>query len=1695
MHIRRFLALLLCLLLALGPTCATFAEDAEMELAAAPELTPAPVHEPDPTPEPVAEKPTPEAVQEKPEPAEDASAEEPAEDIEETPAPDASSIPTEKPDIEEDDAPSAEETAPQTTKVPAPTPSIDFTRSAAYSPEFVLGYAELVGEGLAFAGPAPNADTVLSLRKGVVYVLSRSATPQADRLESVFDDGSGERVVWIDADRLRPLSPEETRAFVQARAAAKDARYLFNAAELPLDALSYVSAVTYDLAVASEPTVSVPAMLVPQVEFTLGVGEKAAIPVSFTDGGSHSITYKSADTRIATVSAAGKITAKKAGETDIVLNCELGNSAKVHVIVKKAPGKVSLSAPRKTLGVNEQIQLTAKLSSGSASKLSYSTSKASVAAVDANGKVTTFKAGTATITVTTFNGRKASVKLTVKAAPKSVSLSDKRLEMGVKQTATLKAALSAGSAGACTFTSSDESVVLVDAATGALEALAIGSADVTVTTYNGKTATCPVTVKAAPSEVTLAESEITIGVGESADMPAITFGENSAGSCTFNTSGKKIATVSDAGVIKGVKKGSATITVTTHNGKTATLKVNVKNAPAKVTLTAPSKSMGKGDTMQLTANFSAGAASRKLTFSSSMPSVATVDQNGKVTAVASGAATITVKTFNKKKASVKITVKSAPTSVSLDKKTLSMGVRQTATLTPTLSSGSAGSCTFTSSDTSVLKVNSATGALEALAAGTATITVETYNGKTAACTVTVKDAPSRVSFAQSELVIGVGEKLDIPGVTLGEPGEDCAGSYTFQSSNKKIAKISGSAVQGVKKGSAKITVTTHNGKTATLKVSVKNAPAKVTLSAPHKTLGVDEKLQLTAKFSSGAASALSYTSSDSKVATVSASGVVTAIAPGTAKITAKTFNNKKGSITLTVAAKPASVALPRTLALGVGETYTIKPTLSPSGSGGGLTFSVDDKSVATVNAATGAIKAVGPGTTTLQVKTYNDLKATCQLTVKNAPTGISLQEGNFTLAKGDTYQLLPPVLKGADAASAGLTYKSSAKTYAKVSSSGVITAVKAGKAKITVTTFNGKKASVTVTVKAAPKSISFAESTRQLFIGLEFTPEVKFDSNITASYTLTSSNPKVASVSGKTVCAVASGTATLTATSFNGKKATMKVTVPAPPDSVSLKPASLTLGVGESTTLSAVMPSGQGAALSYESDDTSIAAAQAVDNESVSVTGAAVGSTTIRVRSQNGKEGTAKVTVKKAPTVLSISPNRAGRSIDEKQLQLSVAFGGADEGSRVTYTSSDTSIAKVSSSGLVTFVKVGSVKITAQTYNGHSAVCELTIAERPGKMSFDKSEYSVALGDTIQLPASFDKGCESYTLTSADASIAEVFGDTVRGIKLGTTTLSAVSRSGLKASCKINVVDAPTGVKLNLTKADLVFGAGATLQLQATTQPSGVGSVYYFSSDPSVASVDYTTGVVTARGKGDCVIRATTYDGQHTAECAIHVTYLLEGVRVGIDPGHQGQGDLSKESSSPKGGTSKYKVSYGGSGKTTHIAEHKTNLAVGLKLRDALERLGAEVYMTRDTADVNISNKQRALMMNKLGVDLVLRLHCNSADSTGVKGVSIFIRKTCAYANSVVNGKTLLANENAAAKAIYSHFVKATGCAKRGLYKNNDYTMNNWSTVPCLLIEMGFMTNPSEDKKLNNPAYQDKMVQGMVNGICEYMGRDLPTEW
>lgn len=205
----------------------------------------------------------------------------------------------------------------------------------------------------------------------------------------------------------------------------------------------------------------------------------------------------------------------------------------------------------------------------------------------------------------------------------------------------------------------------------------------------------------------------------------------------------------------------------------------------------------------------------------------------------------------------------------------------------------------------------------------------------------------------------------------------------------------------------------------------------------------------------------------------------------------------------------------------------------------------------------------------------------------------------------------------------------------------------------------------------------------------------------------------------------------------------------------------------------------------------------------------------------------------------------------------------------------------------------------------------------------------------------------------------------------------------------------------------------------------------------------------------------------------------LSGLVIGIDPGHQLHGNNDKEPIAPGSKEMKAKVSSGTAGVSTRIAEYEVNLQVSLLLRDALEEEGAEVVMTREVNEIDISNLERATVFNEAGVDLGLRIHCNGASDRSVNGIGLFVRATGSCAEE----------SYAACECLMPAMTEATGARNYGIYKRDSYTGLNWAEGPCILVEMGFMSNPAEDEKLCDADYQALMVQGMVEGVCAYFDR------
>ncbi len=204
---------------------------------------------------------------------------------------------------------------------------------------------------------------------------------------------------------------------------------------------------------------------------------------------------------------------------------------------------------------------------------------------------------------------------------------------------------------------------------------------------------------------------------------------------------------------------------------------------------------------------------------------------------------------------------------------------------------------------------------------------------------------------------------------------------------------------------------------------------------------------------------------------------------------------------------------------------------------------------------------------------------------------------------------------------------------------------------------------------------------------------------------------------------------------------------------------------------------------------------------------------------------------------------------------------------------------------------------------------------------------------------------------------------------------------------------------------------------------------------------------------------------------------------VAIDAGHQLKGNSSLEPNGPGSSVRKAKVTSGTSGSATGLPEYKLNLQVAKKLKKELEKRGYQVVMIRSKHNVNISNVQRAKIANKANADAFVRIHANSSSSSSVSG-ALTIAPT--GQNKYLSKKVRKASQKFSKKMIAA-FCRATGAKNRGVMSTDTMTGINWCKVPVTIIEMGFMSNKAEDRKMSSASYQKKMVKGIADGIDSFL--------
>lgn len=195
--------------------------------------------------------------------------------------------------------------------------------------------------------------------------------------------------------------------------------------------------------------------------------------------------------------------------------------------------------------------------------------------------------------------------------------------------------------------------------------------------------------------------------------------------------------------------------------------------------------------------------------------------------------------------------------------------------------------------------------------------------------------------------------------------------------------------------------------------------------------------------------------------------------------------------------------------------------------------------------------------------------------------------------------------------------------------------------------------------------------------------------------------------------------------------------------------------------------------------------------------------------------------------------------------------------------------------------------------------------------------------------------------------------------------------------------------------------------------------------------------------------------------------------RICIDPGHQQRGDNSTEPIGPGAKVTKPKVTGGAVGVSTKKPEYALMLDISIQLKKYLEDRGFEVLLTRDKNDVNISNSQRAKIANDWNADLFIRLHADSNNSSSVKGISTLYPAKNSWTGNIYQKSFEWA------QTMHNALITATGRTNRNVVSRTELSGFNWSKVPTILIEMGFLSNPEEDRLLNTSDEQQKIIEAI----------------
>lgn len=780
--------------------------------------------------------------------------------------------------------------------------------------------------------------------------------------------------------------------------------------------------------------------------------------------------------------------------------------------------------------------------------------------------------------------------------------------------------------------------------------------------------------------------------------------------------------------------------------------------------------------------------------------------------------------------------------------------------------------------------------VKGLQVGTSKVTARTDDGGfMSSCNVTVGVGVEKIELDKSELSLKKGESASLKATIFPENASDK--SLKWGSSDVSVATVDAYGnVKAEGNGEATVFVSSSDGGfTAYCNVKVGTPVTGISLDPREFTLEtIGSSFTIKPVISPEDASDLGvvWESADTKVVSVASDGTVTAIGPGTTTVTATTNDGSFTSNCVVSVKSPAQhVSLDKTsLKLLEGESGKLTATVYPLNSTQKtLTWVSDHPDVASVDNE-GNVTARKAGAATITVKVAEKVTAVCKVTVISRVTGISMSETTVELKPGEKHQLEATVLPQ-NASNAEVTWYSDKESVAKVSQSGLVSAVSTGEATIhVVTSDGGKMATCLVKVGTPVKGITLSISSKTLYVG---DPSLDISATLTPanatdkSLEWSSSDPEVASIApGAALHAVIKplkpGKTTITATTKDGGfKADCEVTVKRHVSGVSLSKSSLNLYVGETKSLAAtVVPEdASDKTVAWSSDNSAVAS---VSNGKV--TANKPGTAVIKVVTNDlSKEAACTVTVKRHAESVELSQKEIKLYLGENRSLTATVLPSDASDKNVTWSSSNPNVATVSTAGNVVSKSVGTTVITVKTADGgHQASCHVTVLEPvvyATSLTITPQALNMNIGESASLTLQMlpSNANEKLVWESDNESVARVVNGDITAVGVGVAKIMVKGKNVTSNEVTVTVIDkfAVTGVKLNESEKSLQVGDSFTLTATVLPEDARDKTVTWSSDKESVATVK--DGVVTAVSPGTAIIKVTAGAGAFSATCSVTV--------------------------------------------------------------------------------------------------------------------------------------------------------------------------------------------------------------------------------